>query len=191
MSIEKKHLRARMIEERARQPKRVRAEKAVQAAEIVQYKNIWKQCRVIAGYIAFRGELDPAPLLKSLDRAKIITVYPRITPQKTMVFSHWHSGDPLDTKWGNLRQPKETAVGISIKDIDVILVPLLACDNRGYRLGYGGGFYDRALEGVTSVKKIGFGYSFQRCQTIKAQEHDVPLDGFASERGLEWFNVIK
>jgi 5-formyltetrahydrofolate cyclo-ligase len=65
-------------------------------------------------------------------------------------------------------------------------VPLAACDLRGNRLGFGGGFYDRALVHQRGFK-LGVGYSLQRVTHIESEPHDVRLDGFISEDGIEYF----
>lgn len=70
-------------------------------------------------------------------------------------------------------------------DIDVAIVPLLAVNSRGFRIGYGGGFYDRYLRGK-NTKKVGMGYGFQ-LEEFEEEPHDVPLDYYLCERGIYSF----
>jgi len=73
---------------------------------------------------------------------------------------------------------------------DLVLIPLIAIDHRGTRLGRGKGHYDRALIGLKKrgARLIGVGWPMQRlADTIPADEWDVPLDAFASPAGIEWF----
>ena len=72
-----------------------------------------------------------------------------------------------------------------IGDIDVTVIPLLAVSSRGYRIGYGGGFYDRYLNGK-STKKVGMGYGFQ-FEEFEEDDFDVPLDIYLCERGIYSF----
>lgn len=71
--------------------------------------------------------------------------------------------------------------------IDVCISPLLAVNSNGYRLGYGGGFYDRYFAAHPDLLKAGLGYSLQLCEDIFEEEHDVPLDIFICERGIITF----
>ena len=70
--------------------------------------------------------------------------------------------------------------------IDVAVVPLLAINSRGYRLGYGGGYYDRFLK-QTDILKVGLGYFFQLTDEFTEDEWDEPLDSFVCERGIYRF----
>lgn len=72
------------------------------------------------------------------------------------------------------------------EDIDLFLVPLAACDQRGNRLGFGGGFYDRALVNQRGFK-LGVGFTVQLVERIESEAHDVTLDGFISEDGVVFF----
>ena len=76
-----------------------------------------------------------------------------------------------------------TSPVVESEDIDLFLVPLAACDQRGNRLGFGGGFYDRALLNQCGFK-LGVGFSVQLVEHIEREAHDVTLDGFISEEGL-------
>ena len=70
----------------------------------------------------------------------------------------------------------------------VLLVPLLGFDEAGYRLGYGGGYYDRTLAAMTPRPlTIGVGYEVGRLKTIRPQPHDIPMDAIATETGFTWF----
>ena len=70
---------------------------------------------------------------------------------------------------------------------DLLLVPLLAFDSRGYRLGYGGGFYDRTLADLRAagpVRTLGLAYAAQEVPVVPSGDHDIRLDAIATERGL-------
>ncbi|MGN1060737.1 MAG: 5-formyltetrahydrofolate cyclo-ligase [Candidatus Coproplasma sp.] len=72
-------------------------------------------------------------------------------------------------------------------EIEVCVTPLLAVNSRGYRLGYGGGYYDKFFAAHPNILKAGLGYSLQSCEDNFEEENDVPLDIFISERGIITF----
>lgn len=76
---------------------------------------------------------------------------------------------------------------IDLNELDVLLLPLLAIDAQGYRLGFGSGYYDRLLAQQRPTYVIGLGYAAQYCQQLPHDPWDVPLDGFLSERGWLFF----
>ena len=72
---------------------------------------------------------------------------------------------------------------------DVVLLPLVAFDARGFRLGYGGGYFYRTLAGLAPRPfSIGVGFEVARVDSIQPQEHDIPLDAVVTEAGAEFFN---
>lgn len=74
-----------------------------------------------------------------------------------------------------------------LRNPDILLVPLLGYDEAGYRLGYGGGYYDRTLAQMTPrPRAIGVGYALGRLQTIHPQNHDIPMDAIVTEDGFDW-----
>ncbi|MDE7401618.1 MAG: 5-formyltetrahydrofolate cyclo-ligase, partial [Clostridia bacterium] len=95
---------------------------------------------------------------------------------------------------GKKEELKMSALGISEPTgqayggpIDVCITPLLAVNSRGYRLGYGGGYYDRYFADGKKILKVGIGYSLQYTDELQEEENDVPLDIFVSERGIITF----
>ena len=81
-----------------------------------------------------------------------------------------------------------------LRSLDLILMPLVAFDQHGNRLGMGGGFYDKTLASLQTScnswsrpKRIGIAYDLQRVDTIPGEDWDVPLDGVVTESGLQWF----
>ena len=96
------------------------------------------------------------------------------------------AGDPATPckpeRFGTVRPIGETGVP------DVLLVPLLAWDGEGRRLGYGGGYYDRTLAALPGRRAIGCAYAAQRVVEVPAEAHDATLDAVATEEGLTWFS---
>jgi 5-formyltetrahydrofolate cyclo-ligase len=97
------------------------------------------------------------------------------------------AGDPLAPGPFGILQPALTAPAV---EPDLVLVPLIAVDSKGARLGRGRGHYDRVLGRLrkSGARLVGVGWASQRIgQAIPSDPWDVPLDGFASPDGLEWF----
>ena len=138
--------------------------------------------RVVAGYMAHRGEVDPLPiLLVAIDRG-LATVLPRITARAVpMRFHHWIPGDELVPGPYGLLQPREDAPELAP---DLILAPLLGFDRRLNRIGHGAGFYDRAFALLPDARRVGLAWSVQEVAALPADAWDVPLHAVATER--EW-----
>lgn len=139
----------------------------------------------VGGFMAFRGEFDILPLMAALARAGRRVAIPQVTGKsEPLTFRRWAPGDAFRAGTYGIREPLE---GRERVDPDIYLVPLAAFDRRGYRIGYGGGFYDRTLAAAAarkSIVTIGIAYSSQEVPTVPAEAHDIPLDAIFTERGL-------
>jgi 5-formyltetrahydrofolate cyclo-ligase len=102
---------------------------------------------------------------------------------KPLIFRRWHPGDELaETTWG-IREPLPSAPELVP---EIVLAALLAFDARGYRLGYGGGFYDRTLAAVRAhnpVVAIGLAYDEQRVDAVPHLDYDQQLDWVLTPSG--------
>ncbi|MBL8937241.1 MAG: 5-formyltetrahydrofolate cyclo-ligase [Archangium sp.] len=140
---------------------------------------------VVAGTFPMRSELDPRPLMKRLEALGSTLALPR-TPKKgqPLVFHRWSAETRLVTSRFGVTEPVPETL---IVEPDLLLVPLLAFDATGARLGYGGGFYDVTLETLRrtrSVFAVGFAYAGQELPTLPTEPHDQRLDAVLTER--EW-----
>jgi 5-formyltetrahydrofolate cyclo-ligase len=135
---------------------------------------------VVAGLWPLPGEMDLRPLLHALSARGFAIVLPETPPRgRPLVFRRWTPGCAmLPERFGTLRPDGPVSVP------DVVFVPLLAFDGRGYRLGYGGGYYDRTLQGLPAAEAIGFGYAAQMVERVPNEAHDVPLRRIATETGI-------
>jgi len=100
-----------------------------------------------------------------------------------LLFRAWKPGDTLDTGVWGIQEPQPSAPAL---DPDVLLVPLLAFDARGYRLGYGGGFYDRTLAGLRlrkHVVAVGLAFDEQRVDDVPHTAYDQRLDWVLTPSG--------
>jgi 5-formyltetrahydrofolate cyclo-ligase len=139
---------------------------------------------VVSGFLAIGEEIDPAPLMLRLLAEGYGLCLPVMEAKgKPLIFRTWKPGDPLaETMWG-IREPLPEAPAV---DPDVILGPLLAFDNAGYRLGYGGGFYDRTLARLRALKpivSIGIAFDEQRVDAVPHVDYDERLDWVLTPTG--------
>jgi len=141
----------------------------------------------IAIYLSVRSELSTLPLCAALLRAGHHVYAPVTSREHRMRFVRLRQSTPLRRCPLGLPQPAGNRAQQPIRRLDFVLLPLLAFDAKGGRLGNGGGFYDRALKARRigrSPKLIGFSYAAQEVDAIPCEPFDVPLDAVVTERGL-------
>jgi len=141
-----------------------------------------RQISTVSVYWPIKAEPDLRPLMRSLADLGLRVALPLVeTKQAPLVFREWTP----DTRmvrgdWNILVPPPDAPVCMP----DLSIVPLLGWDAAGYRLGYGGGYFDRTLAVLTPKPfTIGIGYQAARLATIYPQPHDIPMDLIVTEEG--------
>jgi 5-formyltetrahydrofolate cyclo-ligase len=141
------------------------------------------QNRIVSAFHTFATEISTAELFKKLVSDGWVTALPIVVAKNTpLVFRRWAPGEPLVPGLWDIQIPPDSAPEVLP---DVLLVPMLAFDRKGHRLGYGGGFYDRTLAKLRALKKvtaIGIAYAGQEIDTVPRDDHDQPLDWIMTER---------
>lgn len=135
---------------------------------------------VVAGFWPLPGEIDIRPLMLALMGRGHVLLLPE-TPQRglALTFHRWRPGCALiQGRFGTLHPERDPI------SPDVLLVPLLAFDRAGHRLGYGAGYYDRTLEGLRAVHTIGCAFAIQAVEAVPVETHDRRLDAIATEAGV-------
>ena len=139
----------------------------------------------VSGYFAMDSELDPALLLEVLRATGRAIVYPVVSaPNMPLGFRRWAPGDAIENGVFGTRHP---AASLPEQEPDVVLVPLLAFDRNGNRLGYGGGYYDRTLAGLrsrSSVTAVGIALSAQEVDRVPTTDQDQRLDWIVTEERI-------
>lgn len=138
----------------------------------------------VAGYAAIGDEFDPAPLLLHLTAQGALTSLPRITDDRSDIqFHRWHPGEGMTAGVWGIREPE---AGAELVKPTILLVPLLAFDRQGWRLGYGGGYYDRAIARLrrnSGAIAIGLAFSCQEVDAVPHVDYDEPLDWVLTAEG--------
>jgi 5-formyltetrahydrofolate cyclo-ligase len=140
---------------------------------------------IVGGYCPLPSEISPFPALEAASAKGATVAYPAFADHQAMF--RFLAGDPSEAGPWACFQPPLDAPGVHP---DLVLVPLVAIDGKGTRLGQGKGHYDRVLGRLREhgALLIGVGWQVQKVdETIPAEPWDVPLDGFASPDGLEMF----
>jgi 5-formyltetrahydrofolate cyclo-ligase len=139
---------------------------------------------VVSGFYPCRSEIDTLPLLARLDSEGWVTSLPAVRVERQpLVFRKWAPGEPTVPGVWSIPMPLEDAAEV---EPDVLLVPLLAYDAMGHRLGYGGGFYDRTLAALRlrkPITAIGVGYVAQELPQVPHGPMDQKLDYVLTEDG--------
>jgi 5-formyltetrahydrofolate cyclo-ligase len=166
--------------------KRAHAAGQGQAAELLADFLAPHRGKVLAGYMPMRTEIDPLPAMAAHQGPVGVPVI--LGKGQPLKFREWTPGCPMIEGEFGAQIPAEGAW----LDPEVLIVPLLAFDARGYRLGYGGGFYDRTLAGLRARHQtlaIGFAYGAQHMPELPIEATDEKLDAIITESGLFSFSV--
>jgi 5-formyltetrahydrofolate cyclo-ligase len=141
--------------------------------------------RITGGYCPMPNEISPIPAMEAAGRRGAILAYPAFSDHQSQF--RFLAGEPAEPGPWSCFQPLLDSPEVFP---DLVLVPLVAIDNHGTRLGQGKGHYDRVLGKLREhgALLIGIGWQVQKLdETIPAEPWDVPLDGFGSPEGLEIF----
>ncbi|HEX3487328.1 MAG TPA: 5-formyltetrahydrofolate cyclo-ligase [Micropepsaceae bacterium] len=137
---------------------------------------------VVSAYVAIGDEADPAPLLEILRARGHVVALPRVVKRGLPLDFHvWESGAKLVPGGFGLSEPSRDWPKIAP---DVLAVPLLGFDAKGYRIGYGAGFYDRTLAGLRASKTVlaaGYCFRVQEFADLPHDENDQRLDWIVTE----------
>jgi 5-formyltetrahydrofolate cyclo-ligase len=138
---------------------------------------------IVAGFMPMKSEINPLPLMRKLAAAGARLALPVVAgPGQPLIMRAWGFGDPLVAGVWGIREPGPAAPEIAP---DIVIVPLLAFDRAGQRIGYGAGYYDMtiaALRARQAVVAIGVAFAAQEIAAVPATSRDAPLDLVLTER---------
>jgi 5-formyltetrahydrofolate cyclo-ligase len=138
---------------------------------------------IVSGFMPLKDEIDPLPLLRTLSERGAQLALPVVAERgRPLVMRAWKWGEPLAPGVWGIREPGPEA---AIVEPDILLVPLLAFDRAGGRLGYGGGYYDFTLVQLRARKTVvavGLAFAAQEIPFVPTTSRDAPLDLVLTER---------
>lgn len=182
---EKRALRRAMAEKREALTQDQRDVMTDRAVELFLDLPEVRAARTIAGFVSTRSEISTAKLLDELRKRNVDVVLPRVSTgliPPRLRFHRAKERDELVFGIFGLLEPSPDCPEVAAHEIDVFMVPGLVFDDRGARIGYGGGYYDelgafvRAHPNATTARFIGYAFDFQVVETCPSGEWDVPLD---------------
>jgi 5-formyltetrahydrofolate cyclo-ligase len=146
---------------------------------------------VVAGYAPIRSEIDPVQLMQRFAAAGAALAMPAISARNAaLAFRAWKPGDALVPGAFGISEPPAAATEVVP---DIVLVPLVAFDRSGHRIGYGAGYYDRTLASLRrqkTVTAIGLAFAAQEIAQVPALPHDVRLNYVVTETDLFGFGSL-
>lgn len=188
--MNKATLRKTLVERRVNMTNRVEKN-----AQLQQVMRIWLVSRpetIIGAYWPIKGEFDPLPALhrwkedgelqdEPIMRRIALPVVDKVN--KTLRFHAWHPGCPMEEDAYGIPKPKDT----EILEPSLLFVPCVGYSAGGYRLGYGGGFYDRTLAELSPRPyTVGLGYGEGYVDDFEPEAHDIALDAILNNNGIVW-----
>lgn len=134
----------------------------------------------LAGYMPIRTEIDPLPAMEEAAAHGPVGVPVIVSPDQALGFSRWQPGCAMTDGPFGAAVPADA----DFFDPEIVIVPLVAFDRQGNRLGYGGGFYDRTLAGLRAARAtlaIGFAWEAQQADDLPLEPTDQALDMLVTE----------
>ena len=186
MIADKAKLRRSLLQQRQALTPQEWRQKSDRLCTHLQSSPRFTTAKTILAYFSFRQEPDLSPLFTSgISEFSPNWGFPRCVGNH-LVWHSWQPGNSLQTGAYGINEPHPNAPTLSPEVVDLILVPAVACDSRGYRLGYGGGYYDRLLAAPewSSKPTIGIVFEFADVPQLPIESWDKPLGAVCTEAGL-------
>ena len=162
------------------------AAERVRAAEIIAARGFPMAIAagaIVSGFSPMKSEINPVPLMRQLADVGVQLALPAVAGKgKPLIMRAWKFGEPLAAGVWGIREPKAEAPEVAP---DILLVPLLAFDRRGHRIGYGAGYYDMTITALRARKPItavGIAFAAQEIDAVPNTPRDARLDLVLTER---------
>lgn len=177
----KRELRRRLRAIRGQLPAEARAARSAAIVDRVLALPELRAARSIAAFVAMRSEADPAGIVAACRARGHRVALPRVHPEPDGLVLHAHAADdPLERSSFGVLEPSASAPRVDA--VDVVIVPGLAFDPRGHRIGYGKGFYDRLLPTLPGAFRCAIAYDFQLVPEVPDRDGDVPVHAVVTDR---------
>jgi len=185
--LDKKTLRKKVLENRAKLSKNEVLEYSEIIANKLYETDYYKNAKRIMAFVSFRDEIHTHDIIKtSLEKGKSVAVPVTIPETKELIASELHDFSELEIGYYDILTPKKEFIRIvNPSNIDLVLVPGVVFAEDGYRIGYGGGYYDRFLLKINNnAVKIGLAFDLQVVDKVPYEEFDIPVDLIITEKRI-------
>ncbi|MDR2773023.1 MAG: 5-formyltetrahydrofolate cyclo-ligase [Elusimicrobiota bacterium] len=182
--LNKKELRKKFISLRNGLDEVYVAQSSAEISKRVQSLQVYQDAKTVMIYISYRNEVSTVDLIKSALSAGKRVCVPAVTnidKAEMEAFEISTIGDADETVLGICQPNPKTALKISKAEIDLTIIPGIVFDERGFRIGYGKGFFDRRLKGMNKSRVIGLAYDFQIIKEILVDACDEAVGGIVSQ----------
>ncbi len=137
----------------------------------------WAAAETVLAFVSMSREVQTAALVEAAWRAgKTVATTRMNAARDDLELAAWREGDALEESGMMFRQPAADAPAVPDEAVDLVLVPALAVDERGHRIGYGKGFYDRLLPRVARALRVALIFDFERIVEVPNRPEDTPVD---------------
>lgn len=182
----KRELRKRLKAVRAALPASVVAERSAAIVERVLSLDAWKQAGTVALFSSMPEEVQCAALIAAARAQNKRVALPVVIDEAPgLAFrAPWDGGveRPLVTSMYGIDEPGEDAPEVAFEEIELVIVPALAFDDRGHRIGYGRGYYDRTLPRCVRAKTVGVAFDFQLVAEVPTRKDDVAVQTVVTDK---------
>lgn len=186
--MDKKAFRTEILEKRKNMSQEELEKKSSSIAKALFSTDFYRNSKHVMIYVDFRNEVRTEEIIKTaLKEGKSVVIPISVMESKQLILSKLFDYDKeLETGTYGILEPKSEFIREVVPElIDLILVPGVAFDKRGYRIGYGGGYYDRFLSNIQkSVPKIALAFDLQIVPHVKEGKYDIPMDYVITEEKI-------
>lgn len=155
----------------------------------VEQLSEFKNSETIASYVSMSEEVQTDQLIRDALACGKRVLVPKIVSARQLLFSEIKDLEELEEGKFGISEPKHDLIRpVPLEDAQVILVPLVGWDERGYRLGHGRGYFDTALSGLVENLTVGLGFESQRVERIPEDDLDIPLKMIITENRVLKFH---
>jgi 5-formyltetrahydrofolate cyclo-ligase len=187
----KTDIRANYLQIRNDIPESYRQQAATTAADLLTQHPAFKRSEHIACYCAHKNEFETIPIIQTILRSGKKCYLPVLCEGKTLAFTRYEDGDNLEINQFGILEPFDFSRKIPIDKLDFVIMPLVAFDSQGRRLGMGGGYYDRTLAFMHPLYEkphlVGLAYAAQYIEELPANSWDVKMHSIITELGIRTF----
>ncbi|MHC4778709.1 MAG: 5-formyltetrahydrofolate cyclo-ligase [Planctomycetota bacterium] len=188
MKSPKKELRDAVLKKRDALSPGERSEKSRAIQDLLFGLERWPPRGPVLFFHTMRTEVDTAPMMQRALDGGIPVALPRVAGDGLLelAFVTRLTEDLAESAWG-IPEPTARCRGVDPSALDIIIVPGVAFDPEGYRVGYGGGFYDRLLVAAPKALRLALSFELQRVRDVPRMSHDIPADLLVTEKGVTFF----